>query len=328
MIYPIRFYKNKLPEVDEVVMVKVTGITELGAYVELLEYNKINGLILFSELTRRRIRSVNKLVRVGLNEAVVVLRVDKDKCYIDLSKTRATEEDKVYCGEKFHNGSTVYSIIRKTAESLELTQEQFEELYEKVVWKFNQKSNKPNYAYDEFKKCITDPFILDECQIPIEWKNVLLSNIKHRLAPKAIKFRADVEVSCYSFEGIDAIKSALKEGLKLSTDEKPVKINLYVPPVYIITAIVFDREEGINLLKEVMNKIKESILKSNGKFSVKMEPRSVTDVEETRLADELEKLELREIGGDSDSSEEVESNEEEKIFLDSSNINEEDLSWS
>ena len=36
-------------------------------------------MILLSELSRRRIRSVNKLVRVGRSECVVVIRVDKEK---------------------------------------------------------------------------------------------------------------------------------------------------------------------------------------------------------------------------------------------------------
>ena len=36
-------------------------------------------MILLSELSRRRIRSINKLIRVGRIECVIVLRVDKDK---------------------------------------------------------------------------------------------------------------------------------------------------------------------------------------------------------------------------------------------------------
>ena len=34
---------------------------------------------MLSELSRRRIRSIQKLIRVGRNEVVVVLRVDKEK---------------------------------------------------------------------------------------------------------------------------------------------------------------------------------------------------------------------------------------------------------
>lgn len=38
-----RFYKEKFPEVDDVVMVNVRRIGEMGAYVHLLEYNNIEG---------------------------------------------------------------------------------------------------------------------------------------------------------------------------------------------------------------------------------------------------------------------------------------------
>ena len=51
----------------------------MGAYVKLLEYDNAEGMILLSELSRRRIRSIQKLIRVGRNEVVVVLRVDKEK---------------------------------------------------------------------------------------------------------------------------------------------------------------------------------------------------------------------------------------------------------
>lgn len=57
----------------------MTQIAEMGAYVKLLEYDNIDGMILLSELSRRRIRSIQRLIRVGRNEVVVVLRVDKEK---------------------------------------------------------------------------------------------------------------------------------------------------------------------------------------------------------------------------------------------------------
>jgi translation initiation factor 2 subunit 1 len=83
-------------QVDQLVMVQVKSIEDMGAYVQLvctrrlntdgqvadswqLEYDNIEGMILLSELSRRRIRSVQKILRVGRNEVVVVMRVDPDK---------------------------------------------------------------------------------------------------------------------------------------------------------------------------------------------------------------------------------------------------------
>ena len=51
----------------------------LAPGISFAQNNNIEGMILLSELSRRRIRSVQKLIRVGRNEVVVVLRVDKEK---------------------------------------------------------------------------------------------------------------------------------------------------------------------------------------------------------------------------------------------------------
>jgi len=48
----------------------------------------------------------------------------------------------------------------------------------------------------------------------------------------SVKIRSDVKVSCYAYEGIEAIKKALKSGLGCATAEMPVKINLITPPLY------------------------------------------------------------------------------------------------
>ena len=104
-----RFYKNHLPDVEELVMVNVAKVEELSVYVNLLEYNDIQGLfvrkiflvfsyvdkfclgmILLSELSRRRIRSINKLVRVGKDEVVVVTRVDREKGNADTTAAYKT----------------------------------------------------------------------------------------------------------------------------------------------------------------------------------------------------------------------------------------------
>lgn len=35
---------------------------------------------------------------------------------------------------------------------------------------------------------------------------------------------SDIEVSCYGYDGIDAVKNALMEGLSLSDEEMPIKV--------------------------------------------------------------------------------------------------------
>ena len=41
-----RFYEQKFPEVEDVVMVNVRQIAEMGAYVSLIEYDNIEGMVI------------------------------------------------------------------------------------------------------------------------------------------------------------------------------------------------------------------------------------------------------------------------------------------
>ncbi|KAM3249292.1 eukaryotic translation initiation factor 2 subunit alpha isoform X1 [Capsicum annuum] len=99
-------------------MIQVKSMADTGAYISLLEYNNIEGMILFSELSRRRIRSISSLIKVGRVEPVMVLRVYKEKGYIDLSKRRASEEDISACEERYNKSMLVHSIMRRVAETM------------------------------------------------------------------------------------------------------------------------------------------------------------------------------------------------------------------
>ncbi|XP_023014631.1 eukaryotic translation initiation factor 2 subunit alpha [Leptinotarsa decemlineata] len=315
-----RFYKEKYPEIEDVVMVNVREIAEMGAYVRLLEYNNIEGMILLSELSRRRIRSINKLIRVGKTEPVVVIRVDKEKGYIDLSKRRVSAEDVEKCTERFAKAKAVNSILRHVAELLNYeNDEQLEELYQKTAWYFEEKYKKNKAsAYDFFKQAVLDPSILAECELDDKTKEVLLGNIKRKLTSQAVKIRADIECACYGYEGIDAVKAALKAGLELSTEELPIKINLIAPPLYVMTTSTPEKQDGLKILNDAIEKVKLTITELGGEFNIQMAPKVVTATDEAELLKQMEKAEQEnaEVSGDDDDEKEQEgqvySEEDEK----------------
>ncbi|KRY71300.1 Eukaryotic translation initiation factor 2 subunit 1 [Trichinella pseudospiralis] len=314
-----RFYADKYPQVEDTVVVTVRSIAEMGAYVSLLEYNNIEGMILLSELSRRRIRSVNKLIRVGRSECVVVIRVDEDKGYIDLSKRRVYTKDLIECEERFAKAKAVYSILRHVADQLGYDSDnQLEDLLNRTAWHFDRKYNKKAASYEVFKKAVNDESVLDECDIDDATKEKILENIRKRLTPQAVRIRADVEVSCFGYDGIDAVKAALSEGLKCSTEEMPIKINLIAPPLYVVTTSTFERTEGLAAVNATLERIRESIESNNGRFrtilAVKFcyradddddDPKVVTDWDEEDIKRKLELLELEsaEVPGDDDDDE-------------------------
>jgi len=308
MVISCRFYEQKYPEIDDVVMVNVRSIADMGAYVHLLEYNNIEGMILLSELSRRRIRSINKLIRVGRTEPVVVIRVDKDKGYIDLSKRRVSKEDIERCTEKYSKAKAVNSIVRHVAEILGFkSNEELEDLYKKTAWYFETKSKKQGTAYDYFKQSVADPSLLNDLGLDENMKEVLVENIQRKLTQQAVKIRADFECSCFTYEGIDAVKDALRAGIAIGNPEIPIRINLIAPPVYVMTCSTPERSEGLALLNEGCKVVEEKIKSVGGNFAMQMAPKVVTATDEDELAARIRRAEEEnaEVDGDDDDDEQV-----------------------
>ncbi|KAH9623786.1 hypothetical protein KSS87_015813 [Heliosperma pusillum] len=254
-----RMYEARYPEVDMAVMIQVKNIADMGAYVSLLEYNNIEGMILFSELSRRRIRSVNSLIKVGRIEPVMVLRVDKDKGYIDLSKRRVSEEDIAHCEERYNKSKLVHSIMRHVAET---TSTDLEELYVRFGWPLYRKFG---HAFEAFKTVVTDPdSILDQLTYEVkkigpdgqevtevlpavtpEIKDALVKNVKRRMTPQPLKIRADIELKCFQFDGVLHIKDAMRKAEAAGTNDCPVKIKLVAPPLYVLTTQTLDKTLGL-----------------------------------------------------------------------------------
>ncbi|KAJ2379369.1 hypothetical protein GGI05_006608, partial [Coemansia sp. RSA 2603] len=195
-----RFYEAEFPEIDDVVMVRIKSIKEMGAYVQLEEYGNIEGMIPVAELSRRRIRSVQSLIRVGRHEPVSVFRVDKSKGYIDLSKSRVNHDEAEACRVKFEKSKHVHLIITSLARKLETTPE---ELYKQFGWPLYKQYG---HAYDAFKAAIADPeAVFGPFNLDPKTKEELVAIISHDLRPQRSKLRADIEVTCTEYQGIEAI---------------------------------------------------------------------------------------------------------------------------
>lgn len=266
-----------------------------------LEYDGIEGMILLSELSRRRIRSVQKLIRVGRNEVVVVMRVDPDKGYIDLSKRRVSAEEVVKCEEQYEKGRAVDSILTQVAKRRNVPTES---LYEQVAWPLQRKYG---HAYEAFKLSIQEPEVVFG---PLDIEADTLAELKHtiarRLTPKPVKVRADIEVRCFAYNGIEAIRKALKAGEALSTEAVPIKVRLVAPPLYVMSTTSTDKSAAIETMEKAVEAINQTITEEKGDMLVKMAPKVVSETEDAELKALMEEFEQAnmDVAGDDDSDEE------------------------
>jgi translation initiation factor 2 subunit 1 len=232
-----RYYRNEFPEEHDLVVVKILNVHETGAYVSLLEYNEIEGMIPFTEVTRRRVNSVSRLVRVGKIEIMMVLRVDPEKGYIDLSKKKVHHEESEKKINFYKKAKFVHSIMKQTASHLGVP---LEDIYNKFGWPIYDKFE---HAYEAFRLAMNEPdMVFEGLDISAEEREALLLCISKRMMPSAIKIRTEFELTCFTYDGIDTIKKALLAAKQeTNCEDFDIKYKLIAPPIYNAELLTLDR---------------------------------------------------------------------------------------
>lgn len=216
-------------------------------------------------------------------------------------------EDAIKAEEKYNKSKAVHSILRHVAEKHKVS---LETLYETIGWPL---SRKYGHAYEAFKIAITSPeTVFEDITFPSKLiRDELLLQISRKLTPNPIKVRADIGVSCFTYEGVDAVKAALRAGEALHTDEVPVKVKLVAAPLFVLTSVSINKQKAIDRLTEAIEVIKTSIEAAGGTLDLKMAPKAVTETDDAELAKLMEKSEAenRMVSGDEYDSEEEKSEE-------------------
>jgi len=144
--------------------------------------------------------------------------------------------------------------------------------------------------------------VLEQYHLSADVSDSLLVNIRRRLTPQSIKIRADLEVMCFSSEGIDAIKAALRAGEAQSEADIVVKIKLVAPPLYVMMTSALSKERGIAVLQSACDAISKEVRLHGGEVHIKQAPRAVSERDDRLLGLLMETLEKQnqEVAGDDD----------------------------
>lgn len=264
-----RMYRNQFPEEGELVIARVESVTDICAHVSLIEYSNATGIVLLSNLSRKRIRSVAKHIRVGKCEYLRVLRVDQAKGYIDLTKKDVSKEDVLEFSENHKKTKIVHGIIMHLASETGLD---MKDIYEMGIWDMYDTHH---HALECFLKVIDDPSVLDEYRFTPSIKEQLKNIISTKFTAKTFRVQIDFELTCPSFNGIEGIKSALRAGLAHSTPDTPITSHLITTPVYMASVASTDFLKGKEILDKVTRSICREIRRQGGFYTVKTDARIV-----------------------------------------------------
>src|SRR5579863_8594833 len=123
---------SELPDRGEIVLCTVREITPHGIYVDLDEYNGMNGFLHISEISTGWVRNIERVAKVGQKLVLKVIRAEKSRREVDLSLRQVTNEErrnKLIEWKQKEKAVTILSMVKK---KLGMDDRQYSDLVSKI----------------------------------------------------------------------------------------------------------------------------------------------------------------------------------------------------
>lgn len=214
MVY---IYSRKFPNKDDLVIAKIVSENKHGVVVELLDYNNINGFVSIGLSTRARKK--NQRCFIGQETILLVLSVDEQKGYIDLSKHNISAEELDFFKNKHKSHYELYSFFKyvyfklKNYELMgEIIDEELEQFMTNTLWEIQSKHSDDNTIKEYiFNKDKNDMMLEDINYQQIEYsltqiKSVVDNFIDTKLNKSKATVKKEFKILSYSPQGVSDIK--------------------------------------------------------------------------------------------------------------------------
>ena len=215
-------YNKDFPELNEIVMVKIISYDDMNVHVILLEYGNKEAYIALSDITKKRIKSIGRHIKINNIEPVIVIRLDIEKNYIDCSRKNLLETDIEECNKRYNQNKFVYNIWSSLTHKIQISQELF---YNNIVYYLNSKYNSAYIGLLSYNN--GNEYLNIDNEIELELRKIcnskFLSNVKH--------YKYFIEITCTGIDGIDGIKECI---IAMENSNNQIKIKYISSPVYCI----------------------------------------------------------------------------------------------
>lgn len=230
--------KQGFPEESEIVLCTVTSVRYNSVFVNLNEYTH-SGMIHISEVSPGRIRNINDYVKEGKVVICKVLRIDKERGYIDLSLRRVNEGQRRAKVNETKKEQKAEKIIEFVAKKLK---KDIKEIYKTIS---DNILTKYDLLYPCFEDVAEKRISLDEVNIPEEISKELKEVIEQKIKPIEVNIKGNIKLVSYASDGVEIIKDAIKRGI-----DKNIKILYVGGGMYSIKVKSSDYKTAEKILKD------------------------------------------------------------------------------
>ena len=243
-IINMRFYNNIYQSVDDIVICRVKKIQNDAIYVSLLEYDGIEGMVqLANASTRRKKRSIC-LLKENKQYPLLVITVDEEKGYIDLSNKYLAEEDKESANDRYNLYLKVNRLFKEFMYKKfgkDYTDEQYIEYAEKSIWKLDKKK-----CYEEIINSYFNGINLN-FELSDEDFEIFNEVIKSNCGEFEIASKLNFTLRNPNYKGVEVIRNTFDQ----IVDKYKLTVTIDDVPSYHVEIISHNKSNNEKLLEEI-----------------------------------------------------------------------------
>jgi translation initiation factor 2 subunit 1 len=246
------------PEESDLVVCTVKKVTDFGAFVELDEYAKKEGLIHISEVASGWVKYIRDHVREGQKIVCKVLYVDTAKHHIDLSLKDVNEHQRREKIQEWKNEQKAEKWIQYVAKTTKTEQEILNKLIELIYVKFGS-------VYSAFEKSRANGIsALTDLGISKEFAEAIKKVAEENLKKPQVEIAGYVDLTSSLPDGIEHIKKSLIAAGDIKEENIKIDISYTGAPRYRIHVIAPDYKKAESILKRSSQAAIEIIEKAGG----------------------------------------------------------------
>lgn len=196
---------SELPEQGDVVICRITKVLDYGVFVELLEYEGIQGFVHISQVSSSWVKNIRNFVKEGQMRAAKVSNIDRYKNQIDLSLNKVTprlQRTKINDWKQLKRSQKMIEVLAK------------------------QKKVDADTAWEEIAEPLLENYetLLEAFQailahgesaakgVPKKWVAPLIELVEKSIEPPRKTIKGSLTATSTEPEGIEIIKKALLSG--------------------------------------------------------------------------------------------------------------------
>lgn len=198
------YKRHGLPEVNEIVLCKVTKIFPNAVFVDLLEYGD-SGIVHISEVSPGRIRNLREFVSIDRQIVCKVLRIDHTNRHIDLSLRRVNSTERQQKLEEIKQETNAEVLLRNISKKL---QKPLESVYADVAPKILKEYL---FIHQAFKDVVEGKLQLEKLGIDKKIAQEITTAVIEKFKPQKIVVKGTITLQTYAPNGIEKITHTLQE---------------------------------------------------------------------------------------------------------------------